>query len=124
MARSRSGTRGRRGPRNGSCRVVNRSGRIEIRRAGEVRVQGVSGTVDVRGDDVHVRTVSGRIRVETSGDAAVETVSGKVEVQVPAGVHPHVVAQGMGRVRVDVPEGDDCELSIRTVSGSVRVRSG
>jgi DUF4097 and DUF4098 domain-containing protein YvlB len=103
---------------------VNRSGRIEVRRAGEIWVQGVSGTVDVHADDVHVRTVSGRIRVETAGDAAVETVSGKVEVQVPAGVRPRVVAHGHGRVRVDVPEGDDSELSIRTVSGSVRVRSG
>jgi len=61
---------------------------------------------------------------KTYGDAAVETVSGKVEVQVPAGVRPRVVAHGQGRVRIDVPEGEDSELSIRTVSGSVRVRSG
>ena len=107
----------------GSCRVMNKSGRVEIHRAGEVLVKNVSGAVDVSGDDVNVRTVSGKVRIETYVTAAVETVSGGVEVWVPEGFRPEVHSHGLGRVTVDVPQGTDGEILVRTVSGSVRVRS-
>lgn len=107
----------------GCCRVTNRSGRVEVRRGNEVRVEGVSGSIEVVGEDVHVRTVSGRVRITTSADAAVETVSGKVDVRVPDGFRPRVRSHGQGRLTIDAAEGDDGDISVRTVSASVRVRS-
>ena len=107
----------------GSCRVMNTSGRVEVHRAREVEVKAVSGIVEASGDDVRVRTVSGKVRIDTNVDASVETVSGKVEVWVPPGFHPAVRARGHGRVDIDVPQGSDGEIFVRTVSGSVRVRS-
>jgi DUF4097 and DUF4098 domain-containing protein YvlB len=102
---------------------MNRSGKVAVVHASAVRCECVSGSVDVEGDDVMVRTVSGRVRVRTSGLAAVETVSGTVEVTVPEGFRPRVRIRGQGSIRVDVPEGDDGEIAVRSVSGTVRVRS-
>jgi DUF4097 and DUF4098 domain-containing protein YvlB len=107
----------------GSCRVMNKSGRVEIGQAGEIHVESVSGRVEVSGDDVHVRTVSGRVEIDMNRRAAVDTVSGRIEVRVPAGFRPAVLSQSHGRVHVDVPQGSDGEISVRTVSGAVRVRS-
>ena len=107
----------------GTCRVMNKSGKVEVHRARDVHVEGVSGTIEVAGDEVRVRTVSGRVRVGTNRSAAIESVSGSVDVRVPEGFRPHVRRQGQGRVDVDVPEGDDGDISIRTVSASVRVRT-
>jgi len=42
---------------------------------------------------------------------------------VPPGFHPAVHSHGHGRVDIGVPQGSDGEISVRTVSGSVRVRS-
>ena len=70
-----------------------------------------------------MRTVSGKVRIDTNLDASVETVSGKVDVWVPAGFRPQVTSHGRGRVTVDVPQGVDGQISVRTMSGSVRVRS-
>jgi DUF4097 and DUF4098 domain-containing protein YvlB len=107
----------------GTCRVANRSGRVEIHHAGDVEVKGVSGTIDVSGGGVRVRTVSGKVRIRTTADVAVETVSGKVEVWVPEGFRPRVRSHSLDRITIDVPPGDDGEISVRTVSASVRVRS-
>ena len=107
----------------GPCRVMNTSGRVEIHRAREVEVKCVSGSVEVAGDAVRVRTVSGKVRIDTNLHAWVETVSGKVEVWVPPGFHPAVRSLGHGRVEIGVPQGSDGEISVRSVSGSVRVRS-
>jgi DUF4097 and DUF4098 domain-containing protein YvlB len=107
----------------GDCRVTNKSGRVEIGRARGVFVKGVSGSIDVAGDEVRVRTVSGDVRIATWASVAVETVSGSVDIVVPDGFRPRVRSHSPGRIKIDVPQGDDGEIAVRTVSASVRVRS-
>ena len=87
-------------------------------------MKAVSGIVEASGDDVRVRTVSGKVRIDTNLDASVETVSGKVEVWVPPGFHPAVrVPRSRPGGRSTCRRASDGEISVRTVSGSVRVRS-
>jgi len=108
---------------SGACRISNTSGRIDVHRAASVWVKGVSGTIDVAAEDVHLRTVSGSVRIATETGAAIETVSGDVEIFVPPGFEPRVRSRSISRIDVEVPQGDDGEIAVRSVSARVRVRS-
>ena len=105
------------------CDVI--SGRAEINSAGSVRLSTKSGRItarEVRGK-VRARAVSGGIKVavtETPLDIKVEAISGKVQVRVPTGARPAVrLTTKSGRVISRLEEGDDGDLSARTVSGRI-----
>ncbi|MEJ7582999.1 MAG: DUF4097 family beta strand repeat-containing protein [Acidimicrobiales bacterium] len=106
---------------DGVCRVAVKSGSVRIGRSGDAEVGGVSGTVRVSGLNARVRTVSGTVDLHVGGDATVETVSGSITVSLPVHVHPRIEMRAK-RARIEVTEGEDCDLSVRSVSGSVTVR--
>jgi DUF4097 and DUF4098 domain-containing protein YvlB len=72
-----------------------------------------------------VRTKSGRITVglDRAADLDVRGISGTIEINVARGIRPelrlHTVS---GKVKRDVDEGNDCVVSVRTVSGTIKVR--
>jgi DUF4097 and DUF4098 domain-containing protein YvlB len=107
----------------GAVRATTKSGSVRVQEAGDADLSGVSGTMHVTAGTAQVRTVSGTVKLAVRGDASVQTVSGSVAVSLPAGVHPRIEARGMKRPRVEVDQGDDCVVSVRTVSGSVVVRA-
>jgi DUF4097 and DUF4098 domain-containing protein YvlB len=107
----------------GVCRVSTTSGSVEIDAAAEAEVRGVSGTVRVTAQTARVRTISGKVAIAADGDVSAETVSGGITVTLPAGVRPHVAISGMKRAKVEVTRGDDCQVRMRSVSGSMTVRS-
>ncbi len=109
-----------------ACHVVVVSGRIRIDRAGPVDATGVSGSITagaIAGGRLH--TTSGRVRVglDRAADLEVRAISSTVEIDVPRDVRPDVRASTVsGRVRSDVVHGDDCVISVHTVSGGIKVR--
>jgi DUF4097 and DUF4098 domain-containing protein YvlB len=107
----------------GACRLSNTSGRVDVHEAASVWIKGVSGTIDVTADDVHVRTISGTVRAAAGSAAAIETVSGDVDITVPPGFRPRIRSGSIGRIDVEVPQGDDGEIAVRSVSARIRVRS-
>jgi DUF4097 and DUF4098 domain-containing protein YvlB len=111
----------------GPLRLRTKSSTVRVDRVdGETDVTTVSGKIeiaDARGP-VTVRTVSGTIEISVDGSAPVvaETVSGSIRVRVPGDRHPQVRDQQVsGRTRVDVEQGDDFTISVRSVSGKVTV---
>jgi DUF4097 and DUF4098 domain-containing protein YvlB len=110
----------------GECRVVSSSGRIEVGSAGSVDLSGVSGTIvagAVGGGTV--RTTSGRVTIglDRAGDLEVRGVSGTTEITVPRGVAPELrLATVSGKIKRDLEEGHDGVISVRTVSGTIRLR--
>ena len=110
----------------GHCSVVAASGRIEINRAGSIDLTGVSGTVVARSTGGgKVRTTSGRVSVglDRAADLEVRGVSGTMEIDVARGVAPELRLHTLsGKVKRDVDQGNDCVISVRTVSGSITVR--
>lgn len=106
-----------------TCRVTTTSGEVRVGQAGDADVRGGSGTVRASARTARVRTVSGTIDLDVGGDAIVEAVSGAVTVLVPPHVHPRVVTLGQKRPHIRLVEGDDCEISVRSVSGDVTVRT-
>ena len=107
----------------GSCRITTTSGSVRIDGAGDADVSGGSGTVRVTGVTARVRTVSGTVKLVAGGDVSVETVSGTIAITVPPHLHPRVVSRGLKRPKIDVEEGDDSVVSVRSLSGSITVRS-
>lgn len=107
----------------GLCRITTSSGSVRVGQAGDADVRGVSGTVRVAALTARVRTVSGTIELAADGDASVATVSGRVTISLPPHIHPNVVARGLKRPKVNVDQGHDCDIAVRSVSGSVVVCS-
>jgi DUF4097 and DUF4098 domain-containing protein YvlB len=111
---------------HGRCRVRTTSGTVKIEKAGSVDIGTVSGTVDVgqADGDVEVRAVSSTLDVGASGagDVDLHTISGKVTVRLPAGVRPCTRLRTMsGKRRVELEEGDDCRVTVKTASGRIAV---
>lgn len=107
----------------GLCRVMTRSGSVRVDGSQDAEVSCTSGHAQVTGVTARVRTVSAGIDLAAAGDASVETVSGSISISLPAHLHPRILTKGMKRARVEVEEGDDCEIFVRSVSGSIVVRS-
>ena len=111
----------------GMCRIATTSGGVHIGSAGQAEVSAVSSKIII--DDTNaasVRTVSGSVTVgcSTGGHAHVRTVSGTVDISVPAAATPAISLRSIsGKIRCDCEPtpGDDGELNVKTVSGSIRV---
>lgn len=108
---------------DGTCRVTTTSGSVRVRSAGEADVRGGSGDVRVSGVTAQVRTVSGSIDLAAGGDVTVATVSGSITVSMDPSVHPRVVTRGRKAPKIDVAEGNECDVSVCSLSDSVTVRS-
>ena len=113
---------------NGRCRLQTKSGRATCVVAGDALVSTMSGLIRV--DDatgkVRAQSASGKIKVGTrgNGDVAVKTMSGSVRVEVPKGVKPHTRLHSLtGKPRCDCEEGEDLEIAIRSLSGTIEVVS-
>ncbi len=109
----------------GECRVVCASGSVRVGGAGRAAISAVSGSISA--DDVgsaELKSVSGTIEVGANGEGriGVKTVSGTVRVTVPRSTAPTLNLKSMsGRIRRDVTEGRDYEISVGTVSGTIEV---
>jgi DUF4097 and DUF4098 domain-containing protein YvlB len=109
----------------GECHVVFASSNVTVGEAGRAVIATVSGNIDVdETDDAEVKTVSGNISLGARGGGtmAARSISGSVEVSVPDGSRPLTrLKAGTGRVRCEPPPGDDGEVRIKSVSGSISV---
>ena len=108
------------------CLLRTKSGRTEIGRARDAEISTISGKIrlDEASGTVRAQTVSGSIEIgtERDGDVGVQTMSGSVRVAVPEGVRPHTRLRSLsGRPRSDCEEGSDCQIAVRSLSGSIEV---
>lgn len=109
----------------GRCRVSTTSGSIAVGTTHDVEISTTSGTVGV--DDVagaaQVRSVSGTVTIASSarGPVFASTVSGSITIRLPRGVHPAVRSSGRGKVQNSFEPGDDVNVDIASVSGTVRL---
>jgi DUF4097 and DUF4098 domain-containing protein YvlB len=85
----------------------------------------VSGNIDVDdANDAEVKTVSGNISLGARGGGtmAARSISGSVEVFVPDGSRPATRLRAVsGNIRCEPQPGDDGEVEIKSVSGSISV---
>jgi DUF4097 and DUF4098 domain-containing protein YvlB len=109
----------------GECRVMTTSAKVHIVRAGRATIAAVSGSVVLEHvDSAEVKSVSGKVLIASGGRerVTVRTVSGKVEVRVPSSVRPATRLRSVsGRIRDACAPGDDCEISVSSVSGTINV---
>jgi DUF4097 and DUF4098 domain-containing protein YvlB len=112
----------------GPCRVMSKSASVRIGRAGLATVAAVSGTVLLEQvDAAEVKSISGKVLIASGGRerVSVHTVSGKVEVRVPASVRPSTRLRSVsGHITDGCPPGNDCEITVASVSGAISVSSG
>jgi hypothetical protein len=111
----------------GPCRVKTKSGSARIGSAGSVEIHIGSGRIKVEHveGEVTVRAVSGSVTLEAGGGGPieVETMSGSVTVVLPAGCKPEVRAKSLSsRPKIECEQGQDCTVSVRTLSGGITVR--
>jgi DUF4097 and DUF4098 domain-containing protein YvlB len=113
---------------DGICRVKTKSGSTHIRSAGAVEVSIGSGTITV--DNVtgaaRARAISGSVQIGARGEGRVEaeTMSGSITITLPPACRPTVKVKSLSsKPRVDVTQGQDCEVLARTLSGGITVRS-
>jgi DUF4097 and DUF4098 domain-containing protein YvlB len=86
----------------------------------------VSGRVHLAmtSGDVNVRSISGTVDVGAEGKAGVfvKTVSGSVRIALPVGIRPQTRLMSLSsRPRSECPEGNDCEIKVKSMSGSIEV---
>ncbi len=111
----------------GACRIMTKSSGVHVRRAGRATVAAVSGIVlleEVGGAEV--KAVSGKVLIGATGDqrVSVHSVSGKVEIKVPASARPSTRLRSMsGRIVNDLEPGDQFEISVKSITGAIRVSS-
>lgn len=109
----------------GHCRCVVTSGAIEIGAAGSVEIASTSGKVVARDvGDAQVSVMSGRVELGGRRGTAirVRTMSGTVHIALPPDARPRTSLKSkVGRVRCECPSGDDGELDVKTMSGSIEV---
>jgi DUF4097 and DUF4098 domain-containing protein YvlB len=110
------------------CRVVNASGAVHIGQAGELDAHTETGRIEAQKVDgpVSARTTNGRIDIgiTRAGEIAAETISGRIQLTLARGLGARVDASSStSRVENSAPQGDDCRIEARTVSGRVQVRS-
>jgi DUF4097 and DUF4098 domain-containing protein YvlB len=111
---------------SGACRLQTKSGTTTIKSAGDTLASTISGRIQLENatGNVKMRTVSGSIDVglEGAGNVKVETMSGSVRVEVPPGVRPSTKLKSLtGRPRSKCEEGDDCRITVHSLSGRIEV---
>jgi DUF4097 and DUF4098 domain-containing protein YvlB len=111
----------------GDCRVKTKSGSTHVGTAGSAEIHIGSGRVVV--DHVEaaasVRAVSGSVTIEAGGRGPIqiETMSGSINVTLPNGCKPSVRAKSLSsRPKIDCETGEDCRVTVKTLSGAVSVR--
>jgi DUF4097 and DUF4098 domain-containing protein YvlB len=114
---------------SGECRLQTKSGTTSIRSAGDTLASTISGRIQLEQatGNVKMRTVSGSIDVglEGKGDVKVETMSGSVRVEVAAGVRPSTKLKSLtGRPKSTCEEGNDCRITVHSLSGRIEVVPG
>ena len=114
---------------SGRCRLQTKSGRVTCRIAGDAQLSTMSGKIELyeATGSVRAQSTSGKVRVTTQGkgDVAVQTLSGAVTVEVPEGVRPAARLRSMtGRPRCDCEEGDDCQITVQSMTGKIEVVPG
>ncbi|MCP3988759.1 MAG: DUF4097 family beta strand repeat protein [Actinomycetia bacterium] len=108
------------------CRVRTRSGRVQVHHCGgRADLATKSGRIQLRAGDgpVIAHCTSGRIRVSllSAHDVKAETVTGRIAVSLPVGVRPYELEQQA--LPAATPEGYDCTVIARSVSGRVTIDS-
>ncbi len=124
------------GTASGDVRLTNVSGGLEVKSAsGDVQARTIGGALkaslasgDVRAKKVkgpiQVNTASGDIRVrDASGDVRVKSASGDVHIERWSG-EDFGARTVSGDVTLSVPAGTRAELSLRSMSGSIRMPDG
>ena len=124
-ARSRSGNIDVRDCR-GSVKLGIVSGKIAVERAGSVELVGVSGNVELRqiAGKVGALLVSGSVQAQSNGGGVVEiaSISGDLRVELPGHLRPAVKTHQMtGKLRNDLPAGDDLKVDLSSVSGDIAI---
>lgn len=110
----------------GRCRVHTLKGQIRIDGCGgDADLTTESGRIDVRAMNGPVRAhcVSGRIIVglDSANDVEAETVTGRIDVSLPSGTRAYDPAEhGLQDL---TPEGYDCTVTTRSISGRVTVET-
>jgi DUF4097 and DUF4098 domain-containing protein YvlB len=110
----------------GGCRLQTKTGRATCNGSGDASVSTMSGRIQLENvtGTAKVQTASGAVELgmQGRGDVAVQTVSGAVKVEVPAGVRPATKLRSVvGRPRSECEQGDDCEISVQSVTGKIEV---
>jgi len=109
----------------GRCRISTTSGKITVGASGDAEISTTSGTVRIDGvrGSAQLRSVSGSVHLVSSGGGPIRisTVSGTIEVRLPSGMRPHVRAAGRARVKGTFEPGDDVQVDVAAVSGTVRL---
>jgi DUF4097 and DUF4098 domain-containing protein YvlB len=109
----------------GECRCVVKSGRVHIGTAGRVDVNSTSGSVEIgEVGDAAITMLSGKVELATrrGTEVRVSAMSGAVRVQVPEDARPRTNLRAkVGKVRCDCAIGDDGEIDVKTMSGSIEV---
>jgi len=110
----------------GRCSLSTKSGHALCASAHDAKVSTISGQIrlDETSGSVRAQSVSGTVEVGTQrdGDVAVQTVSGSVKIEVPEGIRPDASLTSMtGRPRCDCPEGNDCRIAVRSLSGKIEI---
>lgn len=107
---------------DGAVRAATSSGTLRVDRAGAVDGRLTSGDARVTAGRIDIRGVGADVEAtSTGGDVEVRTVSGTVTVTVPAGARPALDLRAR-KASVEVDEGDDLRVEVRSVSGKVTVR--
>lgn len=122
--RTRSG-RVQVGTVDGCTRIRSTSGRVTVAKTAEADVAAKSGRIQLLSVAGRTRAhcVSGRIdvRLDAAADVEAETVSGRITVRVPRRVRAHSVTGALPPG--PPPDGADCTIASRSVSGRVSVES-
>ena len=110
----------------GSAKLGVVSGKIVVERARSVELAAVSGKIELREivGRVGAFTVSGSIRAQTAGhgDVSIASISGDVRIELPRHLRPSVKTHQMsGKLRNDLPAGNDLELDLSSVSGDIAI---
>jgi DUF4097 and DUF4098 domain-containing protein YvlB len=110
----------------GDCRISTKSGRAEAGAIGQADIATMSGRVEVRkaAGPVRVKSASGRVEVGADGayDVDVKTMSGSVTVRMPKHVRPSTRFRTLsGRQENHLGPGQDCQVSVATMSGRIEL---
>ena len=110
----------------GHCRIVAAASTVTVRSAGSAEISTATGTVVVGNvGDAEIRVISGKVSLATQRGTHVKVraVSGTVTVMVPRDARPATRLRAIsGSVRCEPERGDDGEITIDTVSGTIAVK--